>query len=341
MITFSSKFNIDGRPVGDGAPCYIIAEAGVSHFGSIEKAFRLVDMAANARADAVKFQVFRAAQMISSAAPDWLRRMSTRELPYEAFRDIQAYAKERGITFFATAHDRPSLEFLDSLDVPVFKVGSGEVGNWPFLKDIASRGKPVILSTGMYELTDIAAALEAFSDAGNPNIAVLHCVTQYPTPPAEVNLRAMAEIRERFASVTGYSDHTKGFHLPLAAAALGAQVLEKHIALEFDIPDAQDWKVSCGPEDLPLMVQQIRDIEAAFGSGRKKPVAAEREAASWARKSLVSAQPIAAGTVLVEEMLVAKRPGTGIPPFRAAEVIGRRTARDIKADSVIEWEDLN
>jgi N,N'-diacetyllegionaminate synthase len=341
MITFSSTFEIDGRRVGEGEPCYVIAEAGVSHFGSMEKAFKLVDMAADAKADAVKFQIFRAEDMISSAATDWRRRMGTRELPYEAFAEIQAYARERGVTFFATAHDRPSLAYLASLDVPVFKIGSGEVGNWPFLRDIASLGKPVILSTGMYELDDIAAALEAFSQAGNPNIAVLHCVTQYPTPPHDVNLRAMHEIRERFKTVTGYSDHTKGFHLPLAAVAQGARVIEKHITLEFDIPDAQDWKVSCGPEDLPLMVQQIRDIEAAFGSGHKEPVAAEREAANWARKSLVAARPIPAGARIEKEALTEKRPGTGIPPYRIDEVIGRTALRDFDADTIIEWEDIS
>ena len=283
MIKFSDRIEIDGRIIGACSPCYVIAEAGVSHFGSMKKAFQLVDMAVEAKADAVKFQIFQADEMISGSSAEWRRRMASRQLPYNSFKDIQEYAKSRGITFFATAHDGPSLDYLDCLDVPVLKIGSGEVHNWPFIREIASRRKPVILSSGMYTLDDVETALEIFSDQKNPDVAVLHCITQYPTPAGDVNLRVFNEIKKRFEVITGYSDHTRGFHIPLAAAAMGAQVVEKHITLEFDIPDAQDWKVSCDREQLVEMVRQIREIEFSFGDGKKMPVASERESLLWAR----------------------------------------------------------
>lgn len=338
-FAFSTRFAAAGRPVGQGAPVFVIAEAGVAHFGSLDKALRLVDLAADAGADAVKFQVFRAKDLVSSEAADWQRRLASRELPREAFADIRDYCAERGIPFFATAHDPGSLDWLDKLEVPFYKVGSGEVRNWPFLAEIARRGKPVFLSTGLYTQDDVARALEVFARAGNPDLAVLHCVTSYPTPPAEVNLRAMDAIRA-LGVITGYSDHTRGFHLPLAAAALGARVLEKHISLDFDVPDAQDWKVSCGPHDLKDFVDQVREVEAALGDGVKAPRPSEAAALEWARKSLVAARPIAAGAVIGPGDLAAKRPGTGIPPSELDTVLGRAAARDIPEDTVIQPEML-
>lgn len=337
---FAAQFEIAGRTVGNGAPCYVIAEAGVAHFGSLEKAFRLVDLAADAGADAVKFQIFSVEAMISNEAPQWRTRMQSRHLPSEAFFKIRDHCRERRITFFATAHDEPSLAVLDQLDVPVYKIGSGEVGNWPFLAAIARRGKPVILSTGMYTIADVRAALNIFAEVKCKDLAVLHCVTRYPTLPGEANLRAMDTIREQFGVTTGLSDHTAGFHIPLAAVARGATVLEKHITLDFDVPDAQDWRVSCGPETLAPMIRQIRDIEAALGTGEKVPAVAESESLAWARKSLVAAVNIAAGETVTAEKLVAKRPGTGLPPADLPRVAGRRAKVDIAADTLIRLDQL-
>ncbi|MEW5724308.1 MAG: N-acetylneuraminate synthase family protein, partial [Thermodesulfobacteriota bacterium] len=247
---------------------------------------------------------------------------------------------KQGLTFVATAHEESSLGFLDELEVPVYKIGSGEVANWPFLKAVARRGKPVILSTGMYTLDQIGRAVECFAEAGNPDLAVLHCVTRYPTPSAEVNLRAMETIAAKWNVIVGYSDHTAGYHFPLAAAALGARIIEKHISLDFDVPNAQDWKVSCGPDDLPLLVAQIREIEAGLGSGEKQPAQGEQESLLWARKSLVAARDIPAGAVVEASMLRAKRPGTGISPEEAGRVIGRVAKRDIVADELLSWEQL-
>jgi len=268
---FEAGFSIEGKAVRAGAPVYVIAEAGVAHFGSEEKAYRLVDLAADAGADAVKFQVFDVDALISDSQPGWRARLGSRQLPYDAFVRIQSYCKQRGITFFATAHDEPSLAFLAGLDVPVYKVGSGEVGNWPFLKRVASLGKPLIFSVGMYRQQEIAEALNAVAESGNRQVAVLHCVTRYPTPPEEVSLGNIVLLRERFGVLAGYSDHTRGFHIPLAAVALGARIIEKHISLDFDVPNAQDWKVSCGPHDLARFISELREVEAALGLRESGP----------------------------------------------------------------------
>ena len=336
---FAERFLIGERLVGRGCPIYLIAEAGVAHFGSEDKALRLVDLAVESAADAVKFQIFDVNALIAPELTAWRARLGSRQLPYDAFVRIRAYCLRRGITFLATAHDEPSLEFLSSLDVPAYKVGSGEVGNWPFLKRIGSLGKPVIVSTGMYEDAHISDALNALTESGQREVALLHCVTRYPTPPQDAALGTISLLRERFAGVVGYSDHTRGFHIPLAAAALGAQIIEKHITLDFDVPDAQDWKVSCGPADLPIFISQLREIEA--GLGRKGVMTdGERENRVWATKSLVTARPISAGTLLTGDDLTSKRPGTGVPPSRLAEVIGRRAVADLGPDVVLKWEHL-
>lgn len=336
---FNSSFTIDGRQLGANAPVYIIAEAGVAHFGSIEKAFALVDLAAEAGADAVKFQIFDVDAMISTDSAQWRTRLGSRCLPYADFAKIQAHCQSRDITFFATPHDEPSMEYLQSLGVPAYKIGSGEVENWPFLEKIAKYGKPVIFSTGMYSKQQIVDAFKVFQKAQNPDIAVLHCITQYPTAPAAVNLPAMAALREGFSGVVGFSDHTAGFHFPLAAVALGAQVIEKHISMDFNIPDAQDWKVSCGPHDLATFISQVRELEQGL-----KPHAtrsdAEMENRQWAGKSLVAARDIVIGEKISQEMLGAKRPGTGISPAQTARIIGREVVREISCDRVIHWEDL-
>ena len=337
---FSQSISIDGREVGPGCPVYIIAEAGVAHFGSVEKALRLVDLAREAGADAVKFQLFRTEVLISGINQEWRDRLKPKELPPEAFYDIAAYCREKGITFLATAHDEPSLDDLDQLGVPAYKVGSGEVDNWPFIERVCERGQPVIISTGMYDLEQVGLALEAAERAGNPDIALLHCSTMYPTPPELVNLSAMATMRREYATVCGYSDHTEGFHIPLAAAALGADILEKHISLDFNVPNAQDWKVSCGPHDLADFIRQAREVRAGLGNGKKKPSRRELGSKVWAAKSLVAARDLKAGTVLSKDMLTAKRPGEGIAPNRIEEVLGRKLLQGLAEDGQLRWEIL-
>lgn len=339
-LQFNDTFEIGDRRVGAGCPVFIIAEAGVAHFGSIRKAFALVDLAVEAGADAVKFQIFKTDELIAGASQEWKERLRPKELPFEAFLEIQNYCNEKGILFFATAHEEESFEFLETLDVPAYKIGSGEVSNWPFIQKIAAKIKPVILSTGMYTLEDIAEALDAMAQTGNKDIAVLHCVTQYPTPPSNCNLKAIDTIRESFNVITGYSDHTEGFHIPLAAVARGAQIIEKHITLDYNVPNAQDWKVSCGTEDLPLMVRQIRDIEFSLGGGHKSPGADEAKSLDWARKSLVAAVDIPAGQRITATMVRAKRPGSGISPAEQHVVVGKTARTFIKSDTIITLEHL-
>lgn len=338
---FSQSFSISDKVIGKEQPVFIVAEAGVSHFGNLDKAMKLVDMASDAGADAVKFQIFKAKDLVSAESQGWRKRMGSRELPYEAFSKISDYSKKRGIIFFATAHDEPSLEFLETLKVPLYKVGSGEVGNWRFLKKAASKGKPIIVSTGMYTLKEVGKALEVIAEAGNANVVILHCVTSYPTPPKEANLCAIDTIRDAYSVLTGYSDHTEGFHLALAAVARGACVIEKHITLDFNIPDAQDWKVSCGPEDLSIMIKHVRDVEAGLGSGSKVPTEAERSNMGWARKSLVAAVDILPGETITADKISAKRPGSGIVPADMEKVVGRKAKVKIEADTLINWEKLS
>ena len=323
-----------------GNKVYIIAEAGVAHFGSEEKAYQLVDLATKAGADAVKFQVFDVDAMIAEESHEWKERLLSRQLPYKSFERIQSYCLEKNITFFATAHDDPSLEFLATLDVPVYKVGSGEVGNWPYMHKVASLGKPLIFSTGMYRMEQIAEALNIVANTSNLDVALLHCITRYPTPPSEVNLGNMKKIRDRFHVITGYSDHTAGFHIPLASVALGASIVEKHISLDFNIPNAQDWKVSCGPNDLNHFVKQVREIEAVLVSRKEGPTDAELESLSWAGKSLVAKHDIKKNSLITENDLLVKRPGTGISPSKLDEVIGRRAKHRLKRDELVKWENL-
>ena len=338
MFEFSKVFEIDGRAVGDGQPVYVIAEAGISHFGNEEKAYQLVDMAVEAQADAVKFQVFDIDQMIASEQTDWRERLGPRQLPYQAFERIQRYCNEQGITFFATAHDDVSLNFLHSIDIPVYKIGSGELGNWPYFQKIATFGKPVIFSTGMYDMDDIESAADVFRKCDLNKVAILHCVTSYPTMPLDVRLQKIAMLRERFGAITGYSDHTSGMHIPYAAVALGAQIIEKHITLEYDIPNAQDWKVSCGPENLRQFVSEIRDIEQAIAGKNSGPTDSEKESKIWATKSLVFKREMKCGQIITESNLIAKRPGSGISPADIDTVIGRKLLVDVSEDEILKWE---
>lgn len=340
MSLFSQTITVDGRSLGLDSPIYIIAEAGVAHFGSEQKAYRLVDLAVDGGADAVKFQIFDVDAMISAASGDWKTRLGSRQLPYEAFERIQSYCKSKGITFFATAHDEPSLDYLSTLEVPLYKVGSGEVGNWSFLERVASLGKPMIFSTGMYLQDQIGEALEVISNAGNHDVAILHCVTDYPANPHDVALGNIGLIRSRFDVITGYSDHTEGYHIPLAAVAIGARIIEKHISLDFGVVNAQDWKVSCGPHDFRTFVRQIRDIEASLTTRTNGPTENERKSMLWATKSLVARRDIKAGELIDSEDVCVKRPGGGIAPSRIGDVLGRYARRDVKCDVVIRWEDL-
>jgi N,N'-diacetyllegionaminate synthase len=337
---FRSSFKIAGRSVGEGSPVLIIAEAGVSHFGDPGKARALVELAAEARADVFKTQAFSTKRLISAHMPEWRDRLSSKEVDFDFIAAMKQRCDEHGLIFLCTAHDESVLPWLDELGVPAFKVGSGERGNVDFFRILGERGKPVILSTGMYRIGDVHEALEAFDTAGCRELAVLHCVTSYPTPMDQVNLKAMDALREIFAGPVGYSDHTQGSLAVMAAVARGAQIIEKHITLDFDVPNAQDWKVSCGPHDFHDFVLKVRDVERALGTAEKRPQPCETGATEWALKSLVATRELPQGTILEAGMLVAKRPGGGLPPNRYQEVIGRRLKRRLQQDEALLEADL-
>ena len=328
----------------------IIAEAGVNHNGDLALAKRLVDVAAGAGADLVKFQTFSAERLVTQSAPkaDYQTRttdgsqsqvamLRQLELSVEMHEALIAHCHAQGVGFFSTGFDNPSLDYLASLGAERFKIPSGEITNLPYLSHVGTFGKPVILSTGMATLGEIESALEALEAAGTARarITVLHCNTEYPTPMADVNLRAMLSIRDAFGVAVGYSDHTPGIEVPIAAVALGATVIEKHLTLDRNLP-GPDHKASLEPDEFAAMVRAIRNIEQALGDGIKRPSPSEARNRPIARKSLVAARPIHAGEVFTPENVTAKRPGSGISPMRWDEVMGRVAGRDYKADDFIE-----
>lgn len=326
---------------------YIIAEAGVNHNGSFDLACRLVDAAKAAGADCIKFQTFRARNLVSRNAgkadyqkdttgdgsqADMLTKL---ELSYDAFSRLKQYCEEVGITFLSTPFDLESAAFLDQLGVPFWKIPSGEVTNLPYLEALAKTGRPVVMSTGMCEMEEIEAALRVLRENGTADIRLLHCNTEYPTPFADVNLRAMETMRRAFGVEVGYSDHTKGIEVPIAAAALGATIIEKHFTLDRNM-EGPDHKASLEPEDLAAMVSAIRNIEQALGSGEKTVSPSERKNITVARKSIVAKRAIKAGERLTEENLTVKRPGSGVSPMRWRDVLGTAAIRDFEEDEMIE-----
>jgi GDP/UDP-N,N'-diacetylbacillosamine 2-epimerase (hydrolysing) len=318
----------------------IIAEAGVNHNGDIDMARRLIDAAAAAGADFVKFQTYRAEQLVTrdAAKADYQKRndgemdsqfemLKRLELTPQMHYELINHCVMRGISFLSTGFDRESVDFLHGLGLPLFKIPSGEITNLPYLRHIGSLGKPIIMSTGMATLEEVGAALDVLQKAGAPRsaITVLHCTTDYPAAAADVNLHAMAAIRDAFGVAVGYSDHTQGVEVSLAAAALGASVIEKHFTLDHDLP-GPDHKASLEPDQLKFMVSAIRNIESALGDGVKRPTPAELRNLPIARKSLVAARDIKSGEIFTAENLAVKRPGTGISPMRMDEILGRNRA---------------
>ena len=328
----------------------IIAEAGVNHNGSLETAKKLVHVASEAGADMVKFQTFSADRLVTISANkaeyqnqttdasesqhSMIRKL---ELSREMHEDIIAYCKQCNIEFFSTGFDTQSIDMLVDLGLEQFKIPSGEITNLPYLRHIGKFGKPVILSTGMAILGEIEAALEVLETSGTPRsqITVLHCNTEYPTPMEDVNLRAMLAIRDAFGVKIGYSDHTLGTEVSVAAVAMGATVIEKHFTLDRNL-HGPDHKASLEPKELKTMVQAIRNIKKALGNGIKRPSPSETKNKAIVRKSLVANTTIRSGERFTKANLAVKRPGTGISPMLWDEVLGRNAIRDFKPDELIE-----
>jgi len=338
--------------VGPGAPCFIIAEAGVNHNGDLDIARKLIDTALEAGADAVKFQTFRADRLATREAPkavyqktltdsgesqfEMLRRL---ELADEAHQVLIDYCNRQGILFLSTPFDEASADFLSRLGLETLKVPSGEITNAPFLEHVARLGHSIILSTGMSSLAEVERAVTTIRGAGNPDLALLHCVSNYPADPQDANLRAMDTMRAAFNLPIGFSDHTPGMAVSLAAVARGACIIEKHFTLDKQMP-GPDHQASLEPQELARLVREIRMVEAALGDGNKAAAPAEAGTADVARKSIVAAMDIPAGTKLSTEHIHARRPGTGLAPYRRHEIIGRQSKRFIAAGTLIQMEML-
>ena len=329
----------------------IIAEAGVNHNGSIETAKKMIDKAVDAGVDIIKFQTFKSEKLVSKSAQQaeyqkknignssdnsQLNMLKKLELSHTDHKELIEYCKQKGIKFFSTAFDLESVDYLYSLNLGLWKIPSGEITNYPYLKKIAQFGEPVILSTGMCEMQDIEAALKVLTDNGlsKDKISILHCNTEYPTPFKDVNLLAMNELKERFSVKIGYSDHTKGIEVPIAAVALGAEIIEKHFTLDRNM-EGPDHKASLEPDELKAMVSAIRNIELALGDGHKTISESERKNIAVARKSIVAAKDIKAGEVFNENNLTVKRPGNGISPMDWENVIGKTAKKDFAEDELI------
>jgi N-acetylneuraminate synthase/N,N'-diacetyllegionaminate synthase len=350
-VTASRAFVVGGRVLGRG-PAFLIAEAGVNHNGDLDLARRLVDAAAAAGADAVKFQTFRTDALVSAAAPKARYQMETTggaesqramlarlELSAEAHAGLRDHAARRGLVFFSTPFDEASADLLDGLGVELLKVPSGEVTNLPLLRHLAGKGRPILLSTGMSTLDEVATAVETIRAAGDPAVAILHCVSAYPAPVEDTNLRAMDTLRERFDCPVGLSDHTLGIEIALAAVARGAAVLEKHLTLDRALP-GPDHRASLEPADFTALVRGVRAIERALGDGDKRPMPSELDTRAVARRSLVAARALPAGHRLTGADVAIKRPGTGLAPADLDRVLGRTLARGVGADELLDWSML-
>lgn len=325
----------------------IIAEAGVNHNGNLEIAKQLVLVAKECGADIVKFQtakldalVSKQAQMAEYQKKNIGKKESQKEmlrkllLSYEDFIELASYCKEVGIQFLSTPFDIESVHFLDEMQ-NIWKIPSGEVTNYPYLVEIGKTRKKVILSTGMCDLQEIHDAVATLKYAGSKDITLLHCTTEYPAPEDEVNLNAMNVLKKEFSCPVGYSDHTKGIEVSLAAVAIGAKVIEKHFTLDHNM-QGPDHKASLEPQELKAMVRGIRKIERAKGSETKKPTESEIKNRVVARKSIVAAQKISSGEVFTQKNLTTKRPGSGISPMKWNEIIGQKAKRDFEEDELIE-----
>ncbi|RLA81330.1 MAG: N-acetylneuraminate synthase [Deltaproteobacteria bacterium] len=337
--------------MGEDEPCFVIAEAGVNHNGSVELAEKLIDTAKDAGADAVKFQTFKAGNVVTKTAEkaeyqkgttkkgsqyDMIKEL---ELTEKDFKKLAEYAKKTGILFLSSPFDRESVDLLDEIGVSAYKVASGEITNFPLLKYIVEKDNPIILSTGMATLGEIEDAVRVIEKAGVGDIVLLHCVTSYPAKVEDINLRVIETLKHAFKLPVGFSDHTLGITVPIAAVSIGAVVIEKHFTLDKNLP-GPDHKASLEPDELKEMVAAIRDVEKALGDGIKQPTETEEEIKKVARRSVVAKVDIPEGAIIKEDMLDVKRPGTGIEPKYWQYISGMRAKKDINKDEIITWKTI-
>ena len=346
------QIKIENKIISKDQPCFIIVDAGVNHNGDLNLAKKLIDVAAVAQVDAIKFQTFNPETLITKTAKRAKyqeKNIGGKETQYEMLKRLmlkreyhpilKEYTESKGLIFLSTPFSIDDADYLYELGIPAFKVGSTDSNNIPYLEHIAKRGLPIILSTGMSNLEEVKASVKAIRKKGNDKIIVLHCTTNYPTKMEEVNLRAMDTIKKELRILVGYSDHTKGIEVPIAAVARGARIIEKHFTLDKNMK-GPDHKASLEPKELKEMVTKIRNIEVALGSKIKKPTSSEIEVAEVARKSIVAAVNIPKNTLITQKMLTLKRPGTGLKPAVMNKLIGKKTKEIIKKDELIDLKKI-
>ncbi len=347
------KIRLGDKWIGEGEACFIIAEAGVNHNGDLKLAKKLIGVAKEAGADAVKFQSFKAEDVVTRNAEKagyQKESTSTEESQYEMikklglseadFKDLSDYAIEKGIIFLSSPFDKESADLLETLGVPAYKIPSGEITNLPLLKHIASKQKPIILSTGMSTIDEIDEALKIIREEGVKEIVLLHCVSSYPAKPTDMNLKVMETLRSAFGLPVGLSDHTLGITIPIAAVVMGACVIEKHITLDKSLP-GPDHRMSLEPGELQDMIKAIRDAEVAIGDGTKKLSEDEEENKKVVRRSIVARVNIPAGVIITKDMLDIKRPGTGIEARYLDMVTGKKAKTRISKDELITWQKIS
>ncbi|MFH1704573.1 MAG: N-acetylneuraminate synthase [Patescibacteria group bacterium] len=345
--------DIGGRQVGDGQPVFVIAEAGVNHNGKLELALKLIDAAAEAGADAVKFQTFKAEDVVINEAEmaDYQKKnlgktysqqalLKELELPEDWYPQLIARCRQNNILFLSTPHGGPkSADFLRSLDHVAYKIGSGDLTNIPFLRHVAAFGRPMIVSTGMATLDEVREAVSCIEDAGNNQIVLLHCTTNYPCPKEEANIRMIQSLAENFPYPVGYSDNSHYPLYPRVAVALGACMIEKHFTLDQALP-GPDHQASCEPHEFRLMVEDIRQIPVILGNYEKQPTESELRMRDMVRKSIVSTCAIKQGEFFTKENIGIKRPGTGLHPRLFEQMIGKKAVRDIASDTLLQEHDF-
>lgn len=348
----TNHVDIAGRRLSHDEPAYVVAEAGANHDGDLTKGKRLVEAAVEADADAIKFQNYTAERLVTrSAKKYWGDRETTQ---YETFteldvlddadyRELARYARERGITYLSTPFDEAAVDLLEGLDVPAYKIASGDLTHHPLLEDVAEQGKPVILSTGMATLPEIREAVDVIESTGNDEIILLHCITKYPTPVDHANLRMMETLMEEFDYPVGLSDHTEGTTVPTAAAAMGAALIEKHFTYDRSLEKSPDHRLSANTAEMAEIVEQTRDVQRAMGTPEKGPIDLEREGLEKARRSLVADRTLEAGDRITSDDLAVKRPGWGIAPkhYWTADEQEWRAATAIDADTTLTWEHVD
>ncbi|MES9692912.1 N-acetylneuraminate synthase [Bacillus toyonensis] len=341
--------NIVSLLQGEKRETYIIAEVGVNHNGSMDLAKKSIDLAVEIGADAVKFQTFKTEKLVSKFAPkadyqtantqskesqmEMLKRL---ELSFNDFRELKVYCEDKGIDFLSTPFDEESAHFLNEIGVSAFKIGSGDLNNTPFISFLDTFKKPILLSTGMSELKEVEETLAVMRQSP---VILLHCTSNYPAPLEDVNLNAMTTMKSKFNKLVGYSDHTSGVEVSVAAVAMGAKIIEKHFTLDKNLP-GPDHKASLNPEEFSELIFSVRSIERALGDGVKRCMPSEKNTKIVARKSIVANANLNKGQKITEDMIIIKRPGTGIEPKYYNKIMGRKLAKDIKMDETITWDDL-